>query len=698
LKNNIDIFNNSVKSSKGVGPSLEITLAKKNIHTIFDLLTFYPRDYEDRSKTVKVNDAIKEQEKNSVVLAEVVEISSFTFRFKRKPLIIATDGDTIFEIQFYAGRIPLKLEKGDSIFVTGKFSRGFKGHIQCRLVDIEKPNNEPISYGKITPIYPLTEGLSQKKLRSIIEQEIKNLKANESYSIPHIISKKYRLKSFVNSVSEMHFPSNFDSLKCAREALIFEEFLAFQFIHLSERRPNLLIKKERYTKKNMFDESLKKLPFVLTSDQESSLNTITSEMMSSKQMFRLLQGDVGSGKTIVAFLPSLIAFENGYQSAFLAPTEILANQHYKTIKKLIKLMGYSDTIKVDLLTSSNTQAERGYIINRLRNGGSDIIIGTHSLLSKDVLFSTLGYVVVDEQHKFGVEQRNTLLLKGENVDYLLMTATPIPQSLSLTLFGELDLSTIKTMPKNRKEVFTKYKEKHERDHCYKFLQSHVKKGEQGYVVFPLIDSSEIDNNYLTLLSEYERSKEIYFSDVNTAVIHGKMKDTEKEEIMNDFIEGKISVLFSTTVIEVGIDNPNASVILIEGAERFGLSQLHQLRGRVGRGETTSYCYLILHNEITDIVRERVRIICETRDGFEVSEHDLRIRGAGEFLGQKQSGLPDFKLGDIIRDTEVMKKARNEIIEILSNEEIKKTFYKENKVFIERAELLKKSILDDNEQT
>lgn len=686
-----ELFTKSVKYCKGVGPRYETILEKKNIRTLFDLIMFFPRDYEDRTKTLKISEALQKPNTNSVVFVEVLNISSFTFQYKRKPLIIATDGVAHCEIPFYGGRLPSYIEKGSKLYITGKFLRGARGKIQCRVVEIESPSSNSLSYGKIVPIYPLTEGLSQKKLRTLIVGELSSFEKNIKYDIPAVIKKKYRLKSFVSSIMEMHFPTSFEALKEAKESLIFEEFLTFQFIHLLEKRPNILVKKKRYFASGILEKIKSSLSFELTLDQIKSLNEIKEDMMSEKQMFRLLQGDVGSGKTVVAFLSSLIALEAGYQTAFLAPTEILAIQHYYTLKRLVKNAGYEKEIKVDLLTSSVNHSERGYILKRLREGNVDILIGTHSILYDEVLFKNLSYAIVDEQQRFGVLQRDKLLSKGENVDYLLMTATPIPQSLALTLFGELDLSSIRTMPKNRKGVLTKYKEVYERDHCYKFLSGRIAKGEQGYVVFPLIEDYE--NNFITLSSEYERAKKTYFSDIDIDIIHGKMKDSEKEYIMERFVKGDIKVLFSTTVIEVGIDNPNATVMIIEGAERFGLSQLHQLRGRVGRGDKIGYCYLILHSDITDSIKDRIAIICDTVDGFKIAERDLEIRGSGEFLGEKQSGIPDFKIGNIIRNISVMRYAKDEMRNILQDKESSDSFYKENATFVIKARYLKDNILN-----
>ena len=584
------------------------------------------------------------------------------------------------------------MTKGAKLYLTGKFVRGSRGKLQCRMTEFEKPSSNALSYGKIVPIYPLTEGLSQKKLRTLIVDELVSFEKNMKYDIPSIIKKKYRLKSFVASVMEMHFPTSFEALSEAKESLIFEEFLTFQYIHLIERRPNILIKEKRYDSSNLLEKVKSSLTFELTPDQLSAIEEIKKDLFSEKQMFRLLQGDVGAGKTIVAFLTALIPAEAGFQTAFLAPTEILALQHYNNFKKIIKLAGLEDTIKVDILTASVSQSERGYLLKRLREGKSNILVGTHSIIYDEVVFKNLSYAIVDEQQRFGVAQRNKLLSKGNNVDYLLMTATPIPQSLALTLFGELDLSIIKSMPSSRKGVLTKYKELYERDHCYKFLKSRIAKGEQGYVVFPLIENN--DSSFITLSSEFQRAKETYFSDIQIEIIHGKMKDEEKEYIMDKFSNGEIKVLFSTTVIEVGIDNPNATTILIEGAERFGLSQLHQLRGRVGRGDKLGYCYLILHSELNDIIKERINIICETTDGFKISEKDLELRGAGEFLGDRQSGIPDFKLGNIIKDKEIMRKAKDEMRSLLRDENSREAFYKENESFILKANYLKSRIVKD----
>ncbi|MBW5409890.1 ATP-dependent DNA helicase RecG [Brachyspira hampsonii] len=687
-----DIFTKSIKYSKGVGPKYAEILAKKGITTLYDLIAFFPRTYDDRRKTLKLHEALENKDKTSVVYVEVIDISSFTFQYRNKPLVIVTDGIAVCEVPIYGGRLPAGVAKGAKLYLTGKFIRSGRGKLQCRMTEFEKPSSNALSYGKIVPIYPLTEGLSQKKLRTLIVDELVGFEKNMKYDIPSVIKKKYRLKSFVPSIMEMHFPTSFEALDEARESLIFEEFLTFQYIHLSERRPNILIKEERYNSLNLLEKVKSALPFELTEDQSNAINEIKNDLFSKKQMFRLLQGDVGAGKTIVAFLTALIPAESGFQTAFLAPTEILALQHYNTFKKLIKAAGLEDIIKIDILTSSVSQSERGYLLKRLRECKSSILVGTHSIIYDEVVFKNLSYAIVDEQQRFGVAQRNKLLSKGKNIDYLLMTATPIPQSLALTLFGELDLSIIKTLPSSRKGVLTKYKELYERDHCYKFLKNRISKGEQGYVVFPLIENN--DSSFITLSSEFQRAKETYFSDTQIEIIHGKMKDEEKEYIMNRFASGEIKVLFSTTVIEVGIDNPNATTILIEGAERFGLSQLHQLRGRVGRGDKLGYCYLILHSELNDIIKERINIICETTDGFKISEKDLELRGAGEFLGDKQSGIPDFKLGNIIKDKEIMRKAKDEMRSLLKDEISKEAFYKENEAFILKANYLKSRIVKD----
>ena len=688
-----DIFEKSIKYCKGVGSRYANILAKKNIFTVYDLITFFPRTYEDRRKILSISEAFKNKGNNSVILAEVINIAAFVYRFRKKPLLIVSDGEIMCEVPIYSGALPKDISKGDKIYITGKFVRGNKEKVQCRMIEMEKPSSNFTSYGKIIPIYPLTEGLSQRKLRNLIVNELITFEKNMKYDIPSIIKNKYRLKNFVSSVMEMHFPISFEALDEARESLVFEEFLTFQYIHLSERRPNILIKEKRYNSFDLLDKVKSNLGFELTKDQNTTIDEIKKDLFSEKQMFRLLQGDVGAGKTIVAFLTALIPCESGFQTAFLAPTEILALQHFYSFKKIIKKSGLEDIIKVDILTSSVSKSERNYLLKRLREGKCDILVGTHSILYDEVVFKNLSYAIVDEQQRFGVAQRNKLLSKGENVDYLLMTATPIPQSLALTLFGELDLSTIKSMPVGRKGVLTKYKELYERDHCYRFLRSRILKGEQGYVVFPLIENT--DFNFITLTSEFERAKKDYFQDIEIEIIHGKMKDAEKEYIMNRFNNGEIKILFSTTVIEVGIDNPNATVILIEGAERFGLSQLHQLRGRVGRGDKLGYCYLIIHCELNDTIKERINIICETTDGFKIAEKDLELRGSGEFLGDRQSGIPDFKIGNIVKDGEIMRKAKDEMRALLKSEKEKEEFLKENEIFIFKANYLKKSIMKED---
>lgn len=654
-----DIAEKPVQFVKGVGPYFQDLLAKKNIRTLFDLMTFFPRDYEDRRNTVSIRDALKEPEKNGVVRATIGSIDSMTVNFRTVPKLIVTDGDMTAELPVFSGRLPKGVGEGSTVLIIGRFRFG-RNAVWCSASEIDyDASSASLSFGRIVPIYELTAGLSQKKVRSLMESQLAAMRTLP-YDLPRGIKQEHDLMSFGDALAEMHFPRDMKRMEEAKRTLVYEEFLAFQVRYLRENRPPVLAKQIRYTSAALSAERRAALPYRLTGAQEKALAEITDDMLSGRQMFRLLQGDVGSGKTVVAVLAALIAAEAGYQSALLAPTEILAEQHMKSVTAI------AGDIPSVLLTGSLASDERAIALAHIASGEAKIIVGTHALIGDDVRFAALGLAVIDEQQRFGVEQRNVLLAKGTNVDYLLMTATPIPRSLAMTLFGELDLSVIDEVPAGRKGIRTKYVSKDGRAHSYRFLKSRIEKGEQGYVVFPLIDETA-DSDLLDLSNEYGEAMKGPLAGIAAAVVHGRMSGEEREREMRRFIRGEASVLFATSIIEVGIDNPNATTIIIEGAERFGLSQLHQMRGRVGRGEREGYCYLVHHGALTEAASKRLAVLADSNDGFRIAEEDLAIRGAGEFLGVKQAGLPEFRLGDIIRDAALMRTARADALRITAGE-------------------------------
>ncbi len=648
-----EIAEQPIQFVKGVGPYFQELLAKKNIRSLLDLMTFFPRDYEDRTRVTSIREALAEPEKNSVVRVRIDSIESMTVNFRSVPKLIVSDGDMTAELPLFAGRMPKGAREGAEIHVVGKFRFG-RNAVWCSVTEVEFDADASLTFGRIVPLYELTAGLSQKKMRSLIQSQLP-LMRTISYDISPEAKGRYSLMSFGDALAEIHFPRDMKRMEQAKRTLIYEEFLAFQVMYLRENRPPVLAKEKRYHSMKLRDDIAASLPYRLTRAQDNTLAEISDDMLSDRQMFRLLQGDVGSGKTVVAFLAALIAAEAGYQTALLAPTEILAAQHMRTIQGMA-----GDRISVGLLTGSLSGEERARMLSRCAANDVRIIVGTHALLSDDVRFASLGLAVIDEQQRFGVAQRNALLAKGKNVDYLLMTATPIPRSLAMTLFGELDLSVIDEMPSGRKGIRTKYVGKDARDHCYRFLKNRIEKGEQGYVVFPLIEETA-DSDLLDLTNEYERVRATTLSDVPLAVVHGRMTSVERDDAMGRFSRGEVKVLFATSIIEVGIDNPNATTMVIEGAERFGLSQLHQMRGRVGRGDREGFCYLVHHGELTDAASKRLAVLADSNDGFRIAEEDLAIRGPGEFIGMRQAGLPEFRLGDIIRDVGIMREARTDAL-------------------------------------
>ena len=527
--------------------------------------------------------------------------------------------------------------------------------------EIEKKNNT----GKIIPLYPLTFSLSQNTIRKIIENGLKDVEEDGGLkeTLPQYILNEYKLEEINKAIETVHFPKEFADFEIARKRFVFEELLSTQLALLQLKNSNLKDHKGiSFSKDVHMSDVINSLPFNLTKAQLRVLEEIDKNMEQDKSMNRLLQGDVGSGKTVVAMISAYKAVKSGYQVAVLAPTAILATQHLENFQKILKKFD----IRCELLISGITKKKKTEILEKLQNGEIDILIGTHAMLEENVTFKNLGLVVTDEQHRFGVKQRTTMAQKGENPDVLVMSATPIPRTLALILYGDLDISVIDELPPNRKKIETFAVTKALEDRVNNFVRKQVDEGRQAYIVCPLVEESE-ENDLQSVISLYEKCKTEVFPNYRIEYIHGKMKQKEKDDIMERFKNGEIDILISTTVIVVGVDVPNSSIMVIEDAQRFGLAQLHQLRGRVGRGEYQSYCILKYEGKGKN-TRERMKIMTQTNDGFVISQKDLELRGSGDFFGTNQHGIPDFKIANLFTDIDILKLAQEAAIKIVNDDE------------------------------
>ncbi len=516
--------------------------------------------------------------------------------------------------------------------------------------------------GRIIPIYPLTYNLSQNNLRKIMEEAIKIVYGNLQEILPQYLIKQYNLEDINNATKNIHFPKEFEDFNIARNRLVFEELLSVQ-LALLELKNNYITEKKgiQFDKNVKMSDVINTLPFKLTKAQLRVLEEIDENMESDKVMNRLLQGDVGSGKTVVAMCAAYKAVKSGYQAAIMAPTAILATQHLENFKKILDKLN----IKCELLISGITKKKKEDILNRLKSGEVDILIGTHAIIEDNVIFKNLGLVVTDEQHRFGVRQRAKIAEKGNNPDVLVMTATPIPRTLALILYGDLDISIIDELPPNRKKIETFAVNKNMTERVNNFIKKQIDEGRQAYIVCPLVEKNE-EMDLKSVEALYETYSKEVFPQYKVEYLHGKMKQKEKDDIMERFKNGKIDILISTTVIEVGVDVPNSNIMVVENAERFGLAQLHQLRGRVGRGEYKSYCILKYEGKC-ETIRKRMKVMCETNDGFVISEKDLELRGSGDFFGTMQHGLPEFKIANLFEDIEMLKKVQVVAMEILEKD-------------------------------
>lgn len=656
-----DFWNRPIQYIKGVGPKRAKLLNKLDIKSLRDLLYYFPRDYDDRSKLKKVAQLIPREKVTLKV--KILDYEESRTPYKRIPVLRAkvSDGTSYMYVVWYNQRfIKQNLPIGTEVLISGevkKFLRSFEmENPEYEILEEEK--EETLHVGRIVPIYSLTQGLSQKIMRQIIYDIITQYSIFIEDILPEKIKQKYNLMDKPISVVEKHFPTSFLLMGSATKRLVFEELLFMQLTLAQKKKEiELLSAPVLNTESQLVKRFLDKLSFKLTSAQEKVWEEIKYDLSLGRPMHRLLQGDVGSGKTVVAAMAILLAVENGYQSAFMVPTEILAEQHYNRLKSLFEPLG----IRIGLLIGSLPKKDKLSILEELNQGILFVVIGTHALIQEEVKFKNLGLVIIDEQHKFGVIQRSNLWKKGKNPHLLVMTATPIPRTLALTIYGELDVSIIDTLPPGRKPVSTYLFSTSERKKVYSLVEKEVLSGKQSYIVCPLIEESEkLEAESASKL--YEKLKRV-FPNFNIGLIHGLIPKDERSRIMEDFRNGKIQILVATTVIEVGIDVPNASIMVVEDAHRFGLAQLHQLRGRIGRGETPSACFLIA-NLKGEEARERLKVFVSTNDGFLIANKDLEIRGPGEFLGIRQHGLPDLHLTDLTRDLRILEIARKEAFEIL----------------------------------
>lgn len=640
---------------KGLGVKTKQTLNKANIYTINDLLSYYPYKY-----LILKPDSL-DGDKNTIIsvnatVASVGKVSYLRKNFNILKFMASSYGKMINVTIFNRAFLNRNLTLGREITLIGKYDNS-KNMFTASDIKLSKMNGE-----SITPYYHNINGLKNSNIISLINEILKS-KLNYMEYIPEYLNSKYKLISKNEAIYNIHNPKNTIDIKEARRKLIYEELFIFMFkmMYLKELKDKSvgICKNIDFNKVKDF---ISNLPFALTKDQINGIKAGLKDMSSEKRMNRLLIGDVGSGKTIVAIVLMYANSLAGYQSAFLAPTEILAIQHYNNMKKL--------NLNVALLTGKNTLKEKNAIYKKLENNEIDIIVGTHAILNDKIKFNNLGLFITDEQHRFGVSQREFLSSKGESPDMMFMSATPIPRTYALTIFADMDLTEIREKPQGRKDIITKVYKENELKIALEGILNEVKMGHQIYVVSPSINSEDESLMDVNILKD--KFNMAFHEKIPLGVLHGKLKNNEKEDIMNRFLNGEIKILISTTVIEVGVDNPNATVICVFNAERFGLATLHQLRGRVGRNSLNSYCYLICNQDI-----ERLHILEESNDGFYISEKDFQNRGGGDLLGDKQSGDMTFKIADLKRDYNILKVAKDDVINFIDKKE-----YLNNKLYLD----------------
>ncbi|HHV72256.1 MAG TPA: ATP-dependent DNA helicase RecG [Clostridia bacterium] len=648
-----DLGKKPIRFIKGVGPQRAKLFSRLKINTVNDLLNHYPRKYIDRSK-LKTIDQLSPNNLETIFafISDVVELKPKK-NIRITKVLLRDKTGLVSAVWFNQPYLQRQFKKGLPIFVSGKVERRF-GELQFINPEFELFSGEDsLNINRIVPVYPSTEGLSQKVIRNVIASCLSEYLNKVDEIIPQKIIKQMRLMDKRTALKEIHFPSSEESLIMARNRLVFEELFLLQLIFVLQRKKQNLPSQGVCLKNDgqLVKDFLQLLPFELTGAQKKVWAEIKKDLEDRSAMQRLVQGDVGSGKTILAALALLHTVESGYQGALMAPTEILSEQHYNELKVYFEKLG----VRVGLLTGSLSKKEKEMVLAKIANAQLDVVIGTHALIQEEVQFARLGLVITDEQHRFGVRQRTAFAEKGINPNILVMTATPIPRTLALTLYGDLDLSIVDELPPGRQKVQTYWLPSSEKARVFSFCESEMKKGRQIYFVCPLVEESDkLEAEAATKLVDDLRQN--VFPHRKIGLLHGKMKTEEKDLAMRSFKNGETDILVATTVIEVGVNIPNATVMVIEDAERFGLAQLHQLRGRVGRGNHQSYCILI--SDVTSPEGQaRLRTMCKTFDGFRLAEEDLKIRGFGELLGTRQHGLPDLKLTNLFSDGQILEAAR-----------------------------------------
>ena len=674
----VNVLTQSIQFLKGVGPARAQMLRRLGIETIGDALALLPRRYDDRTNLKPIR-SLQVGTQETFEGTILVSGSSRTGRGRRLYEMIVGDATGTMRclwFQFHEAYMRQRYRTGQRVIVTGEvrinaYSGQRKEVHHPDLEIIEADEREPLHTGRMVPVYPATEGLHQKTLRTVIKRIVDEYAHQVEDCLPPALRERLHLMEASQALREVHFPSADADLEAlnhwsseAHRRLVFEEFFLLE-LGLALRQRDTTIEERRIAYRGtgaLADQLRIQLPFKLTTAQEHVLAEIMANMRRPHPMNRLLQGDVGSGKTIVALLAMLLAIESGFQAAIMVPTEILAEQHYLTMHRLVEPLG----VRVMLLTSAIKGSRRRELLETIAAGDVDLIVGTHALIQEGLEFKALGLAVIDEQHRFGVLQRATLKRKGYSPDVLVMTATPIPRTLAMTVYGDLEVSIIDELPPGRLPVITQLCYESRRDESYELMRQVLRQGRQVYVVYPLIEESEkTDLRAATAMAE-QLQREV-LPEFRVGLLHGRLKSDEKEHIMRAFSAGDLQVLVSTTVIEVGVDVPNATLMLVEHAERFGLAQLHQLRGRVGRSHHQAYCLLMADFPMSEEAKQRLQALTEYDDGFMIAERDLEIRGPGEFLGTRQSGLPELRVAHLIRDQRVLAEARREAFALVAED-------------------------------